>query len=86
MIFLSYAKNLLVPPVVFGLGQPYPIQSLQWGMDNASGGRVNLVLVNNGFRGGQIDQVLDIVASQITGHNIIRTSDPNSLTTTSTLR
>lgn len=87
MIFLSYAKNLLIPPVTFGVGSPHPIRSLQSAMDSATGGREKLVFVSP-YAGGQIDRVIDIVSRQAAGKTILRYNDSSTLTTTcrSTLR
>lgn len=66
MFFISYAKNFFVPPSEFGIGTPVPIRSL----DNALGaaqGRDTVVFVNNGHRGGQIEQVIDSLSSVVKG-------------------
>lgn len=81
LILLALTINSLVPPVTYGVGEPHPIRSLQWGLDNASGGRKNLVFVNNGYSGGQIDQVIDAVTSQLTGHQITKLNSSTTLTT-----
>ncbi|TVY82069.1 ABC transporter A family member [Lachnellula suecica] len=62
MIFLSYARNLFIPPSDYGIGSSHPIRSLTEGLKAASGGRNTLAFVNNGLAGGDIDQVIDAVA------------------------
>lgn len=60
--FFSFAKNLFVPYAKFGVSDPHGIMSLGDAFHSAHGsGRDKLVLVNNGFSGGAIDQVLSEV-------------------------
>ncbi|KAJ4196204.1 hypothetical protein NW759_016410 [Fusarium solani] len=64
--FLSFAKNLLVPPARYGIGEPVPVKTLAQAFENADGsGRDKFVLVNSGHSGGEIDRVLDRLADQI---------------------
>jgi ATP-binding cassette subfamily A (ABC1) protein 3 len=44
--------------------------------------RNNLVFVNSGYSGGNIDKVIDIVAAQVSGKTITRLSNTNDLLTT----
>lgn len=62
MIFLSYARNLFIPPSNYGIGSATPIRSLQQGLQDAGGGRDILAFVNNGLTGGDIDRVIDSLA------------------------
>ncbi|KAF7554007.1 hypothetical protein G7Z17_g3206 [Cylindrodendrum hubeiense] len=63
--FFSFAKNLFVPPAVFGIGSPHAVKTLAQAFDKAHGSsRDKFVLVNNGFTGGNIETVLDELASQ----------------------
>ena len=71
MIFLSYARNLFIPPSNYGIGSSTPIRTLQQGLDAATGGRNTIVFLNNGFAGGDIDRVIDAVSAQ-TKEKIIR--------------
>ncbi|MCJ1313012.1 hypothetical protein MMC25_006688 [Agyrium rufum] len=57
--FLSYARNLFIPPSHFGVGSALPIRSLQDAFSASGGGRHILALVNNGFTGGDIEKVID---------------------------
>ena len=61
--FLAYARNLFIPPAHYGIGHSTPIRSLTEGLNAAGGGRNRLVLVNNGFTGGDIDTVIQDVAN-----------------------
>lgn len=58
----AYARNLFIPPSVYGIGDPRPVRSLGSALDLVSGGRNKLVLVDNGFTGGDIEQVINTVA------------------------
>lgn len=64
-IFLSYAKNIFVPPSTYGIGTPRPIRTLADGLRAASGGRDTIAFVNNGS--SEIDRVIDSVALAATG-------------------
>lgn len=61
MIFLSYARNLFIPPSNYGISGGYPIRTLAQGLEAAGGGRNTLAFVNNGLAGGDIDRVIDSV-------------------------
>ena len=58
----SYSRNLFIPPSVYGIGEPTPVRSLGDALDLVSGGRDKLVLVNSGFTGGDIEQVINNIA------------------------
>ncbi|KAK0123573.1 hypothetical protein ONS96_010552 [Cadophora gregata f. sp. sojae] len=59
MIFLSYARNIFVPPSNYGIGSPRPIRTLAEGIRAGGAGRETLAFVNNGLAGGDIDRVID---------------------------
>lgn len=63
--FLAFARNLFIPPSVFGVGTPHPVQSLANAFQAAGGARDKIALVNNGFAGGDIDRVIYLVAGEI---------------------
>ncbi|KAI0003601.1 P-loop containing nucleoside triphosphate hydrolase protein [Xylariaceae sp. FL0662B] len=66
--FLSFARNLFIPPAVFGIGDPHAIRSLQDGLAAADGtDRNTVVFVNNGLVGGDIDRVIDTLSATVTG-------------------
>ncbi|KAI9843397.1 MAG: hypothetical protein M1837_006423 [Sclerophora amabilis] len=66
MIFISYARNLFIPPAYYGIGTSTPIRSLPNALEAATGGRDTVVFVNNGFDSGDIDQVIQQVAAPVT--------------------
>ena len=61
----SYARNLFIPPSVYGIGEPSPVRSIGAALDLVSGGRDKLILVNSGFTGGDIDQVINAIAQPV---------------------
>ncbi|XXG95904.1 hypothetical protein Hte_002180 [Hypoxylon texense] len=80
--FLTFARNLFVPPAVFGIGDLRPIRSLQDGLAIAGETDRNTVaFVNNGFVGGDIDRVIDTLANTVTeaGKNATRLSEIGDL-------
>ncbi|KAH9907489.1 P-loop containing nucleoside triphosphate hydrolase protein [Xylariomycetidae sp. FL2044] len=80
--FLSFARNLFVPPAVFGIGQPHPIRSLQDAIAIAADTNHNtVVFVNSGLDGGDIDQVIDGLSNMVTaaGKNATKLSNPSEL-------
>ena len=62
--FLSYARNLFIPPSIYGIGDSTPVRGLSNALDAVSGGRNKLVFVNNGFTGGDIAHVINRVEAQ----------------------
>ncbi|KAJ9151144.1 p-loop containing nucleoside triphosphate hydrolase protein [Pleurostoma richardsiae] len=68
MAFLSFAKNLFVPPAVYGVGDIHPIRTLQDALSISSHTDRNTVaLVNSGLAGGDIDRVIGSLASTVRG-------------------
>ncbi|KAI9788547.1 MAG: hypothetical protein M1835_002205, partial [Candelina submexicana] len=63
--FLSYARNLFLPPSHFGIGSSVPVRSLVSALDVAGGGRNTVAFVNNGLVGGDIDRVIQQVSGPI---------------------
>ncbi|KAI9743085.1 MAG: hypothetical protein M1818_003380 [Claussenomyces sp. TS43310] len=82
MAFLSYARYLLSTPNTYGVGLPHPVRSLEEGLQAASGGRNTVVFVNNGYHGGDIDRVIDILSTQASARTVERLEDPIDLLTT----
>ncbi|CAH0024624.1 unnamed protein product [Clonostachys rhizophaga] len=70
VVFLCYTKNLFSPPTEQGIGQPHKIRSLSDALSNASGGREQLVFVDNGFRAGEIEQVISSLMVSINSTEI----------------
>ncbi|KAI4153099.1 MAG: hypothetical protein L6R39_001669 [Caloplaca ligustica] len=75
--FLAYARNLFIPPSHYGIAKPTPVRSLAEGLDASGGGRDTVVLVNNGFTGGNIDRVITQVADTIRAQDKIVQITPN---------
>lgn len=89
--FLSFARYIFVPPSDYGISDLHAVRSLSDGLHRASvDGRNTVVFVNNGLAGGDIDQVIDILADQVTsaGKDAVKLSQLRDLTSTcrSTLR
>ena len=62
--FLSYARNLFISPSVYGIGKAHPVRSIGDAFSAAGGGRNILAFVDNGFRGGQISNVINQIAGE----------------------
>ncbi|KAI0441849.1 hypothetical protein F4803DRAFT_398996 [Xylaria telfairii] len=89
--FLSFARYIFVPPSTYGISDLHAVRSLPNALQRASpDGRNTVVFVNNGFAGGDIDQVIDVLADQVTnaGKDAVKLSELSALTSTcrSTLR
>lgn len=65
MFFITYAKNFFIPPSQFGIGNPTPIRSFPNALAAATGGRDKVVFVNNGFTGGDIENVIGQLSNQV---------------------
>jgi len=66
--FLSFARNLFVPSARFGISSAHPVRSLTDALGVASSsGRDNVVFVNSGFTGGEIERVVDDLAAVVRG-------------------
>lgn len=83
--FFTFAKNLFVPPAKYGFSTIQPVRNLTDAFRAAgSSGRDKVVLVNNGYSGGDIDRVLDKVANAVTmdgSMKLVRLNSENDLTT-----
>ncbi|KAI0133616.1 ABC transporter [Xylariales sp. AK1849] len=65
--FLTFARNLLASPAVYGIGDPRAIRSIRDALPVASrSGRETVAFVNSGHSGGDIDRVIDSVADMVT--------------------
>ncbi|KAG8529724.1 uncharacterized protein KY384_005205 [Bacidia gigantensis] len=60
--FLSYARNLFLPPSRYGIGTAEPIRSFHDALGISDGSRETVAFVNNGFTGGNIQKIIDEVA------------------------
>ncbi|KAN0078785.1 hypothetical protein V8E54_005298 [Elaphomyces granulatus] len=63
--FISFARNLFIPPSIYGIGTPTPVQSFSDALNAVSGGRNKVAFVNNGFTGGDIQRVISQVAGPV---------------------
>jgi ATP-binding cassette subfamily A (ABC1) protein 3 len=64
--FLSFSRNLFVPPANYGIGEQQPVKSLPDAFGHASGsGRNKVVLVNGGHTGGDIERLFDRLEDQL---------------------
>ena len=81
MVFLSYARNLFIPPSNYGISSGHPIRTLAEGLEAATGGRNTLAFVNSGLAGGDIDRVIDSVAQAASpaGKTMVRLTDETQL-------
>ncbi|KAI4118373.1 MAG: hypothetical protein LQ338_007414 [Usnochroma carphineum] len=75
--FLAYARNLFIPPSHYGIAKPAPVRSLANGLAASGGGRDTVVLVNNGFTGGDIEKVISQVADTVRAEDKIVQITPN---------
>ncbi|KAG4437747.1 hypothetical protein IFR05_006781 [Cadophora sp. M221] len=84
MIFLSYARNIFVPPSNYGIGSGRPIRTLAEGIGAAGAGRETLAFVNSGLAGGDIDRVIDSLAATASaaGAKVARLSTGSELLAT----
>ncbi|KAL8973521.1 MAG: hypothetical protein Q9197_002231 [Variospora fuerteventurae] len=65
IIFVSYAKNLFIPPSEYGIADATPVNSLVQGLAASGGGRDTVVFVDNGFTGGDIEKVISELAGTV---------------------
>ncbi|RMZ32215.1 hypothetical protein D0859_03658 [Hortaea werneckii] len=65
MFFIAYCRNFFLPPAEYGIGSWNPIRNLTtevFGSDTSLGGRNRVIFVNNGYTGGQIEQLIERLA------------------------
>ncbi|PGH09402.1 hypothetical protein AJ80_07677, partial [Polytolypa hystricis UAMH7299] len=88
--FLSFARNLFIPPSKFGIADPTALRTLPEALNAVSGGRDKVVFVNNGFTDGAIDRVIAQIAEPVRSSgmtvDILESPDKLSDTCRSTLR
>ena len=65
-IFLAYTRHLLIPQNKYGIGDQLPVRSLADALHAAGADKTRIAFVNNGFTGGDIEQVIRRVADQAT--------------------
>ncbi|RMY85438.1 hypothetical protein D0862_11178 [Hortaea werneckii] len=65
MFFIAYCRNFFLPPSEYGIGSWNTIRNLTtevFGSDTSLGGRNRVIFVNNGYTGGQIEQLIERLA------------------------
>ncbi|KAL2115959.1 hypothetical protein VTJ04DRAFT_10214 [Mycothermus thermophilus] len=81
--WLSYARNLFVPAARYGIAPARPIRSFEDGLRASAGsGRDTVVFVNNGFVGGEIEEViaeLTAVVENVEGKRAVVLKDEDEL-------
>jgi hypothetical protein len=82
-IYLAFIFRVYFPKATYGIGTPEDIRSLTDAMQYAAGTRDDLILVNLGPQGGDIDRVLNAVAGppKAAGRNVTISTDPNVILT-----
>ncbi|GKT41564.1 ATP-binding cassette sub-family A member 3 [Colletotrichum spaethianum] len=80
-VYIGIGKNLNSPQNDYGIAEPRPIRSLQDGLGAASGLRNEVVFVNNGLSGGEIDRVIDFLSEEVTraGKNVRTVERPSEI-------
>ena len=66
-VYMSFIIRIYWPQEVYGIGTPSPIRGLPDAMNSAGGGRNTLALCNYGPSGGEIDKVINMVATSARG-------------------
>ena len=68
MFFIAYCRTFFLPPSEYGIGSPNPIRDLFTEVFNSStdlGGRNRVVLVDSGFSGGDIEELIALLADPL---------------------
>ncbi|QIX02499.1 hypothetical protein AMS68_008016 [Peltaster fructicola] len=68
LFFISYAKNFFVPPSDFGIGSPHSLITFEQALGQSAGGRNTVAFVNGGHTGGNIERVINSLASTVTAN------------------
>ncbi|KAL8919554.1 MAG: hypothetical protein Q9208_006746 [Pyrenodesmia sp. 3 TL-2023] len=84
MFFVAYCRTFFLPPSEYGIGSPNPIRNLFTEVFDSStdlGGRNRVVFVNSGFEGGQIDDLISLLAEPLrdAGADVRTVSDEDDL-------
>lgn len=82
-IYLSFIFRVYFPKATYGIGKPEDVRTLTDAMLYAAGTRNDLILLNLGPQGGDIDRVINAVASppKAAGRNVTISTDPNVILT-----
>ncbi|KAL9035432.1 MAG: hypothetical protein Q9180_004865, partial [Flavoplaca navasiana] len=68
MFFIAYCRNFFLPPSEYGIGSPNPIRDLFTDVFNSPtdlGGRNRVVFVDSGFSGGDIEDLISLLADPL---------------------
>ncbi|KAL8833631.1 MAG: hypothetical protein Q9176_007899 [Flavoplaca citrina] len=68
MFFIAYCRNFFLPPSEYGIGSPNPIRDLFTEVFNSPtdlGGRNRVVFVDSGFSGGDIEDLISLLADPL---------------------
>ncbi|GAB7353404.1 hypothetical protein MBLNU459_g3877t1 [Dothideomycetes sp. NU459] len=86
MFFISYAKNLFVPPSDFGIGSPSPLRTFANALESTAGGRNTVAFVNNGFTGGPIGEIITNLSSTVQAQGLTAVTLNNDVELLSTCK
>jgi len=83
-MYLCFIFRVYFPNATYGIGTPSDVRNLTSAMLYAAGTRNNLILVNAGPQGGDIDRVIDSVAGppKAAGRNVTVTTDQGVILST----
>lgn len=78
-VYLCFIFRVYFPKATYGVGSPHNVRNLTTAMQEKSGKRDKLILVNSGPRDGDIDRVIELVAQgpRAGGRNVTITDDEN---------
>ena len=78
-IYLCFIFRLYFPKATYGIGTPSNILNLTDAMQDAAGVRNDLIIINFGPQGGDIDRVINAVADPLIAAdiNVTISTDPN---------
>jgi len=78
-IYLCFIFRVYFPKATYGIGTPNDIRNLTDAMQYAAGTRNDIILVNLGPQGGDIDRVIDAIATPLkaAGRNVTLATDQN---------
>ncbi|KAF2010084.1 ATP-binding cassette sub-family A member 7 [Aaosphaeria arxii CBS 175.79] len=69
VIYISFIIRVYWPREIYGIGNPAAVRPLSDAIRDAPGSRRTLALCNYGSQGGDIDEVIDLVARSASGNN-----------------
>ena len=80
-LYLGILRQVGGPQDEYGIGEPRAVRDLSDALGAADSSRDTVVLINNGHSGGDIDDVLDILAKQVSdaGRNATKVASEDEL-------